>query len=445
MSTDDWSFSRTDWMDIAYFGDFVDNAIDDLNISNESLTDNRTLFTVFDSYFGKYKFDKNMGKAILGFHVRYLNQNPDHIAFFSGNLLGTPVIRFKDSDLNRFFEIFPTVDYESLSRDIKSLPAINKDFKISSDTLNQTCFYFIHRFLTSNLLSPKDREVYAYNVAITFFYRTIAALMSDYFRYESNRSVALATFARLSNKHLIKQLGSWQKLIEYRARELIKKDSIHRSSFESYNDDLKMVYAINDAQGRVRDAVKNYYVVFAEVIERGESISSASATIISPEGEETIKDKTEGVEKHLSYVHSIVGDTHTFIKDELVGVIVSINKNTSAKMVKVVLTWISENYVIAEHKKLIDDFIDKTYVYCVHLLDYGGAVIDRRDYSKRLIALKNMLLSTRSQDPDLEVIRELGKKIILKSQKSSISNSLMLSTRTSIMLYLYLRTTIGKM
>jgi hypothetical protein len=435
---------KSNWMDIAYFGSFVENEIDS-NLHTESLADNRTLFTVFDSYFGKYKFDKNMGKALQSFHVRYLNQNPDHISFFSGNLLGTPVIRFKDSDLNRFFEIFPTVDYESLSRDIKSLPSINKDFKISSDTLNQTCFYFIHRFLTSNLLPPKDREVFAYNVAITFFYRTIAALMSDYFRYEANKSVALATFARLSNKHLIKQLGSWQKLIEYRAKELIKKDSIHRVSFENYNDDYKIVYAINDAQGRVRDAVKNYYVVFAEVIERGESITSASATVISPEGEETVKDKTEGVEKHLSYIHSIVGDQHTFIKDDLVGVITSINKNTSAKMVKSVLTWISENYIVAEHKKTIDDFIDKTYVYCVHLLDYGGTVIDRRDYSKRLIALKNMLLSTRSQDPELEVIRDLGKRIIKNSQKTSISTSLMLSTRTSIMLYLYLRTTVGKM
>ena len=183
----------------------------------------------------------------------------------------------------------------------------------------------------------------------------------------------------------------------------------------------------------------------AEVIERGESISSASATVISPEGEETVKDKTEGVEKHLSYVHSIVGDQHTFIKDDLVGVITSINKNTSSKMVKSVLTWISENYIVAEHKKTIDEFIDKTYVYCVHLLDYGGTVIDRRDYSKRLIALKNMLLSTRSPDPELEVIRELGKKIIKNSQKTSISTSLMLSTRTSIMLYLYLRTTVGKM
>lgn len=433
---------KVHWMDLAY-----GFTLDKLNtgIKLEAGKDTATLFTVFDSYFGKYKFDKNLGKAIIGFHVRYLNQNPDHIAFFSGNLIGTPVIRFKDSDLNRFFEMFPTVDYEALSRDIKNLPSINREYKISSDTFNQTIFYFIHRFLTSNLLNQKEKELYAFNCGICFFYRCIAALMSDYFRYEANKSIAMATFARLSNKHLIKQFGSWQRLFEYRAKELSRVGSIHRDALLRYNDDYKIVYAINDAQGRVRDAVKNYYSVFADVIERGESIGSSSSTIVNLEGEETIKDKTDGVEKHLSYIHSIVGDTHTFVKDEFVNVIVSINKNTSAKMVKTVLTWISENYTIVEQKKLIDSFIDKTYVYCVHLLDYGVTNIDKRDFSKRLITLKNMLLSTRSQDPELEVIRELGKKIIENSQKTSISKSLMLSTRTSVMLYLYLRTNAGKM
>lgn len=398
-----------------------------------------TLIEVFDEHFSKVKFDKKLGKALFQYQLRYINQNREHIEFFGSNLLGVHVVRFKDSDVLRLYNDILDIDYYRLVTDIRKVTTIQHEFKVSGDVFNLTCMYMLHRVLTSKDMSDQDRHRAAYDIGLIFFYRCIAAILSYYFRYPSDPKIAQAAYARLSNKFLIKKLGSWYRVMEYRAKDLVSTSGLHYKPLVAFNDDSLVVYAINDSQGRIRDLVKNYYSEFVKVHNEGESIAVTSSTYFDQEGEETIKEKTKSVESYVSYIRHVVIDKDSFIKDDLLNVVININSNTSYRMVKNILNWMTQHYNDGKHHDKVDEFLKLTIVHSFYLIQQHISSSHQRDYAYILNQLKNLYLSTRSSDPELMKLRELGEQIVQLSSDKTVSNSLIMASRTSVILYITLR------
>ena len=403
-----------------------------------------TLTEAFEKHFSKVKFDSKLAKAIYGYQLGYVNSNREHLDFFGSNLLGVHVVRFKDSDVARLFDDILDVDFVGLSNSIKHVPSINQDFKISSDTFNLTIMYLIHKFFTSPIINDVQRKRAVYDCALIFFYRTIAALMSDRFRYPADPKIAQAAYANLSYKYLIKKLGSWHKVMDYRANDLTSHEGIHYKELVAFKNDLAIVYVINDSQGRLRDLFKNYYGEFIKVHSEGSSIGVTSGTYMDAEGVETVKEKVKSTEAYVNYIKNIITDGHSFIKEDLVMVIARNNSNTSARMIKSVLNWMSDSYSDTKYVKEIDEFVSSAIIHSFYMLETADRNINYKNYPKVLATLKNLYLSTRSTDNDLVRVRELGEKIVAYSQdKEGLSASLIMSTRTSVILYLMLRTLSG--
>lgn len=398
-----------------------------------------TLIEVFNEHFSKVKFDKRLTKALFQYQLQYINQNREHIEFFGSNLLGVHVVRFKDSDVLRLYNDILDIDYYQLTNDIRKVTTINHEFKVSGDVFNLTCMYLMHRILNSKDLVDKDRQRGVYDVGLIFFYRCISAILSYYFRYPSDPKIAQSAYARLSNKFLIKKLGSWHRVMEYRAKELVDPKGLHYKPLSAFNDDQAIVYAINDSQGRVRDLIKNYYAEFVKVHNEGESIGVTTSTYFDAEGEETIKEKTKSVETYIAYIRHVVIDKDTFIKDDLLNVITNINSNTSYRMIKQVLNWLTEHYNDGKKHVLIDEFLKLVIVHSFYLIQQHIPASRQRDYAYILSQLKNLYLSTRSNDPELLKLRELGEDIVQSANDKKVSNSLSMATRTSLILYITLR------
>jgi hypothetical protein len=402
-----------------------------------------TLDQVYSAAFKHLKFDGKLAKKLYACQIQYVNASRDHLEFFGSNLLGVHVVRFKDSDVARIFDALD-VDLMHLTEQIRHVKDINQAYKVSSDTFNITMMYLIHRFLTSPVINDTQRHRAAYDCALLFFYRCMAALLSYYFRYPADPKVAQMAYAQLSQKFLIKQLGSWHRVMDYRAEELISADSIHLKALVGWNNDLGIVYAMNDSQGRIRDLIKNYYVVFDRVNRSGERIQSTSSTIIDVEGEETLREKTKSVEAYVGYIQSIVPERNSFIKHDLLTVVSKVNVNTSSRMLEATLGWISEHASQPAWHQVIDEFIQITVVHSMHLIADPSNEMSTRDYPTMLVNMKYLLLSTRSTDVDLERIRTLGTKIVEGSTTGHVSAALILATRTAVILYVILRTLTGR-
>lgn len=404
-----------------------------------------SLKEVFDEHFKNVKFDTKLSKLVYQYQISYINKNHEHLQFFGSNLLGAHVVRFKDSDVLRLFDEVFDVDKDSLTRDVRKIDAEFHTYKVGGDILNLTMMYVIHRFLTSDMLSIKLKERAAYDSALIFFYRCIAALISYYFRYPSDPKIAQQAYANLSNKFLIKKLGSWHKVMDYRALDLVNSKGIHYKDFLKFTDDDAVIYAISDSQNRIRDLVKNYYAEFIQVHTDGDSISITGGTYLDVDGEETIKEKTKSVEGYVSYMRNIIIDKQSFVNDELINIILKINANTSFRIVKNTLTWMSVNSNNGKYSKTIDEFMSLTVVQSMFMIQNNIDKRHMRDYPHILISLKNLYLSTRTTDPEIDKIRLLGLKVISEANGKGISEALALSTRTSIVLYLSLRMLVGQL
>ena len=397
-----------------------------------------TLKQVFDEIFEGYRFDSNFMKKVNHYQVKFINRNQDHLEFFGGNLLGVQVIRFKDSDVTKFFEEVFDLDFDEVRSKVRTVTTINHTFKIAGDVFNLTLSYLLHRSLTSEYLDETKRHRAAMDVALIFFYRSICAVHSCYIKYPFDAKVAQEAYSRLSGKFLIKQLGSWHEVMLYRAHALTDRSSIHRKSIMSYTDDTNTVYVIEDSQGRIKDLIKNYAIELYKVHEEGASLATTSSTMIDMDGEETTRDKIGSAESKVQHIRNLINDKNAFINDSYISVIAKTNSNTSARIIKSTLGWLVDNYSVTKFNKDIDEFISKVVIQSLYMIETSIPVNKRRDTPYILKTIKDLYLSTRTTDSEVIRIRELGDKIV-KTANGRVSSSLALSTRTSIILYVTLR------
>ena len=400
-----------------------------------------TLKEAFNLIFANVKFEDTIAKGIYNFRVNYMTANKEHMEFFGGNLLGVNIVRFKDSDQNRFYELFE-LDYPDVVKEVRKVTTIDHKFRVGGDVLNLTIMYLIHRVLTSRM-SVAAKNKAAYDLAMIFFCRCAAALISANFKYPADPKVAQLAYANLSQKYLIKKLGSWNKVMDYRSKALLDpKESPHTKTLQFFEEDPKVQYAVADSQGRIREMFKGYYSEFMLVNSEGGSIAQQSAKVLDAEGEEALREKTTGPEVYVFYLREIVGDSNTFIREELLQIVSRNNSNTSSRAVRSTLEWLSINSSNTKHLKLVDDFCTRVLVQMAHFLQYNIETSRHKDLNYVLTSLKNLYLSTRSVDPDLLDIREKGEKIIELSQ-GKLSPSLMMATRTAVIMYICLRAMVG--
>lgn len=401
-----------------------------------------TISDIFDESFKNVKFNSQLARKIYHYQFSFVNKSREYMEFFGGNLIGTHIVRFTTSDEMRFFNEVIDLDYSKLLKEKRRISTIDHSRKVSSDLFNLTIMYMIHKFITSSIINDKDRDRVVYDLGLLFFMRCLVILNNDWFKYPADPKIMQAAYAKLSRKYLIKELGSWHKVLDYRAKKLIDKNGLHYKRFINFNDDFETVYIINDSQGRIREIMKGYYGEFVTTHSDGDNILTTSSTIVDVEGELALKDKIGTVETYITYLKGIVVDKDSFIKNDLLSIITGLNSNTSTRMLRSVLEWLSDNYNNSKYHTDIDEFISKIIIHSFHLLSQNN-ITNMRDYPKILVSLKNLYLSTRSTDEDLEEIRSIGEKIILTSQDTKPSSSLLMSTRTAVILYIIFRSLVG--
>lgn len=401
------------------------------------MTTEYTLLDLTEQYFKTLKVDKHFIEAVYRYQVGYLNRNEEHLNFFGSNLIGVHAISFRDSHTVQFFRDVLHLDYATFERDCRRLTTVDQKNKVSSDPFNLVLMYLIHRCLVSPYLNEAQRKRGSFDVALIFFMRCLAILQSRYFPWPADPKIAQAAYAELKKKFLIKKLGSWYKVVQYRAEKLTMKNGLHYAKLVAFNSDQEVVEIINDSQGRVRDLYKNYNAVFYEMHGNGTKVGVSSSTMIDVEGVEHVREKVKSVESYVGYLRNSVHDQPSFIRKDLIDVIVGINTNTSTRMLTNTLIWLSEHSNHQKWHTLIDEYLSLIVVHSFHLIQDSG-IARIKDYPALLINLKNLYLSTRSNDPELLQIRKLGEQLIVAAN-GKINNSLMMATRTSTILYITLR------
>lgn len=392
---------------------------------------------VFDTECSDVKFDAALAKRINEYQVGFVNKNEDHMTFFGGNLLGVQKVRFMPADKEKWFNDVLQIDDITIEEQLLKLPDINANFHISSDVFNLSVMWVIHSLLNSHLLNDKQKQKATMDAALSLQYKFLTSLMFNYIRYAIDPEVAAAAYAQLSYKYAIKQYGSWSATLVARCESLLSHEGIHYNTLKKFNNDLDIVYLLNDTQSRIRDMLKNIYGHLLKVNKDGGKISSTSATV-EHDGESILKDKTKSLLGYTRYLHSVISDKNSFIKQELLQVIKKVMYTMPGKQLDKTLDWLSTNYRQGDSKD-IDTLVSITLTHSFgYLKDHKNLLSESNDLASLISNMRGVYMSSRSTDVELLEIRKLAEKVVAKATGLKNDN-IIASVRTGLLLYLLLR------
>lgn len=398
----------------------------------------KSIKDVFEQELKHLNVDARLVRDIGTYERNFVNRSEDHINFLGGVLMGTPPLRFHQSDRNAWFDDILKVDDVVLKNELHDLPSIDPNFKVASDPLNLSVTYLLHALHSSQKLSARQKEEGMINALKVMHYRFLSSLMSHYFRYEPDREVVEATYAALSYKFALKREGSWAALIDARCRDIISTSGIHYRTIDRYDNDDQITYLLSDTQGRIREIVKKMYKVFDQVHKSATRVKTRGS-MVELEGVAQVRDLERNQSQLKRYAHEIMSDKRTFIRPELTSIVSDAMHTMPERHLNSALDYMVDNYGRRGDKN-IAELIDEVVL---HALDYIAD--NRREFTRNLdlahllSKLRALYMSSRSTDSSLLKMRDLSLKIVRKAVRSN-NSSLLASIRTGVMMYIVLRT-----
>lgn len=394
---------------------------------------------VFKRQLSDLELDSKLVKRLSHFKHAFINKNDDHIKFFGGNLLGVEVVRYLQADRDEWFSEVLDVDDVSLTEALYSLEVINEEYKRTSDVVNLTSIWLLHALYNSKQLSAAEKEKAMIDVVYMLQVKFITSIFAHYFKFPADKEIAQAVYESLSRKYALKQAGSWNALFTERSKDVIGHSSIHLKTIKNFDDDDAILYMITDIQGRIREVVKKMYAVLIQMRDNKDRISSTSSIALTTDGEAILKDRQRSFSTYKRYIHSIIPDRQTFIRDEVVSVITDAMHTMSLKLFIDVLEHCSANYGKAAHAE-IGELCDETLLHAFEFLSTNRALLrNQGDLSKLLTRLRSLYMASRMVDPTLLKMRDLADSIVAKSSTSK-NKAMQASLRTGLELYIVLRT-----
>lgn len=394
----------------------------------------KTLIDVGDEYLGHLKYDKNFYNKISEFRIKWSQKDDNYIEFLGGNLTGVHPIRFSTVDEDTFFIDILNIDQNSIRNDFFKVDGIDKDRKVTSNVTYLTIIYLMHKVTISTTLGEYRikllKELY-----YIFAYKVISGRIAHYFKYDVEPAIAKVVFEKLSNRFLIKRLGSWQKVFEYRAKDILPPEGLHAGKLIKLTTD-DGVKIIADMQGRIREIIKNIYVVLMEVKDQNEKIYSSSMIVDDEEGSST-RDSIGSYDNYARYVRTIIESPNDFINDDLVYLVTTVIKNIDRDKFIDTLKYISKNIKVKPESK--DDFIK---IAIETTINYSRTKNIVGNYNKHiyniLIFMKGYWSSSSVRDTDVKHIKNYLNNVA-QTATGKKTKWLLATITIGVLLYIFLR------
>ena len=392
---------------------------------------------VFKIYLKDTKYNTELYLKIKDFRLGWTVKSNEYTEFLGGVLLGVHNIRFSSRDEEILFTEILNIDANNLKSDIYQVKGINPNWKVSSNHTYLTLLYLMHAFLTEGTLSKANLEDVMKELYYIFAYKAIGSLVSHSFKHNVKESIAKATYEKLSNKYIIRKVGSWQGVFEYRAQDVTPPNGLHIKALKRFSTDDAILTA-NDIQGRIRDMFKNIYSVMISVINDSSSIDSTTLNNDNDE-ENTIKDITNRSDIYITNINAIINKPSDFIKDDIITLVAATLPNLNSDALRDALYYISKHY---DQSK--DDYVVKIITNDIDYLNTNGYTTEYlNDIIDILYKLKGYWYSSRVANKEIPDIKKEVNKIVTKSIKFK-TKWVVVTVTTGVILYIFARSIIKK-
>lgn len=406
----------------------------------------KNISEVFAHHGKDLKIDRNLAIEIRNYVSSFMSKNESHVSFFGGILIGVNKVVYSTSDLNYFWDSIIEMDKREVTKDLYELrnpdgsAVINQKFNVASDPTNMAFLWLCHRVKTSTL---KETEINAtiINLLMMLQIKFLTSLLNEYYPYPVDKELALATYNRLSRRFILRQYNSWREVLEYRANNIFndpdREGNVKTNQVLNYfNHNQNILDMVTGIQTAIRRSLVEYNIVFYQVRDEEKRIVSTSQ-VSNLEGDNVLLDKISTMNTYRTYLYSILGSEKDFIKDEILIVLTKNLGGVRYKPMYKILMFISQNYG-AKKQDDIKEFVDDSLVFGLNFIARNK--LNPKDLITVFKRLHGGLSSSRSADPNLLRLRDLGDSIVKRVLGEKSYNATTTSLRTAVMLYIVLRT-----
>lgn len=398
----------------------------------------RNVKSIFEEHCGHMVFDRKLLKKLQTYERDFVNKNPAHIKFFGGVLMGVDPVRFTTSDQNRWFDDIMEIDESVLETELHSLPDILDHRHVSSNVLNLSAFWMTHKFLTSTKLSQSDRELGATLIIMILQYKFITSTLTNWFKYDADPAIAQLTYSLLTKRFGLKVAGSWGELLRLRAVEVIRRDGLHHKRLMNFNNDLDIVYMVNDTHGRIKSILKYIRDIFTVAQNNPDELIHNMAATLELDGDVKVRDKTRLTSTYVRYILDSLNDSRSFIIPELVLIISKTVTTAPRESLERCLEYMVENVSPRADKKVAR----LPEVVLQHAFEYmtknPSTMASGKDIPGLLSKMIKLYQASKTSDELILEAREIGEHIA-KRGTGSKNRILISATRNAILLYVLLR------
>lgn len=352
------------------------------------------------------KIDKRLIKALKDFRYEWCTKSDDYIDFLGSNLFGVHKIAFSKLDDAKLIEDTLKIrNITTLQKDIFRLDGMEEKFKIASNIIYQILTYLIHRFLTSDLAN-NDKQAGITECCLIMQYRMFTSLYAPRFQYNTTEKIATMVYHKLSHKFLMKQLGSWQAMFQYRVDVCLDTNSVNYIQVERYTT-LTTIDFISAIQTKIRGVVNEMYTVHMEVVNSGEAIGTESSTFKGGENDlEQVSDSDKGAGIYVNRVLHIAQKQNDFIDMETVDIVASMFKNVDKDVILKFFHCMSDTTFMEPNK--LTNLIEGSITLSLNYLRRRNINIERPELiPKALIDIKTYWSSSRVKNADMDDIKDI--------------------------------------
>lgn len=402
----------------------------------------KNIIEVFKDHAEHITADVKLIKNLRRYRIAWANKNIYHVEFLASNLIGVHPIRFTKEDEHEFFDRLLEIDEKQLYKDLIKLDEIYAERNVTSNVFYITCVYIMH-LITVSKMSVKDKNQGLEEIYTIMAYKMFSSLSAHYFKFDLDIDIATIIYETISNRYLIKKVGSWNEVFRYRAKDVmiadkvkIKENGLHYERLVTFTT-LDATKIIMDLQGRLRSIMKELFAVFIKINEKNEKRLTTSKTVSDVDGNDMIANVENINKEYFDYINQIIFDKKDFIKDDIVYIVSDMFKNVQKKELYKTLEFISAE-AIKNHKTIHELVLaimkaNVSYLHSAHISP---------PYDERIVNivkhLKGFWSSSKVKDKNLLFAKSELKKLA-KEATGKKTDWLLVSLAMSVSVYIFIR------
>ena len=392
-------------------------------------------------------------KAVLNYVLRY-ESTPKNALALNTDLLGVDKIVFTDNNILELFSIFE-IDMENFRESIHKADGITPEFLTTSNPYNILIVYLCHMVLLSNQLNNNDKHRFQNALLNMLHYSFFTSKVRSMLPYGADKSTMQYTLDHLSGKYMIKnpKTNTWKKLLDYKSKDILGKNSIHKDAIVKFSEDEKVTYMISDMKTRINKQIVGIVMRYHKNKEAGHKIDTDDTVRNNKNGEKEIKAITSSLDSTIASLTANVTNLYEFIDPEMIDIVIKITHNVKKEQMTALLTKFSDlaitqkkkghadliegsgnSRILVGYRTLLSELIQKTYRACI--LDKD---VDIKSKVSILNKTQRMYRSSMISDQDILVIKSSVEKMVVKSGGTSRASTIA-SLKIGFIIYIILLT-----